>query len=308
MKKFLIKSVLFILPLVIIGIALILSPPTKIRQTNFMAYGVQKDSLLRNTLQPRLILIGGSNVIFGINSGLIKDSLRVNPVDMGLHAGVGLQYMLDSTRDFIKSGDIVVISPEYDQFYGTLAYGSEPLTRMILDVSLSNIKYLKRNQVKPFLKFVRPFLQSKLDIKEYKSGYPDINYSVHSFNEYGDMTAHWYRETKETIVDNFFSGELNNDIFRKLKSYITDMNKRGAHVYMSYPPLREKSFEKNKIKIHEVEEAVDEYDLPVLGEPEDFIIAEDKVYDTQYHFLKEGVDERTMTLINKIKDVLGFSF
>ena len=68
---------------------------------------------------------------------MIKDSLNLNPIDTGIHGNIGLIYMMDNTLPYIKSGDIVVVSPEYQEFYGTVAYGKEELLRTIIDISPS---------------------------------------------------------------------------------------------------------------------------------------------------------------------------
>ena len=70
----------------------------------------------------------------------------MNPINTGIHAGMGLIYMLDHSIGFIRKGDIVVISPEYDHFYGNNAYGGETLLRTIFDVNRKGIYDLRMDQ------------------------------------------------------------------------------------------------------------------------------------------------------------------
>lgn len=54
----------------------------------------KKCQLLEDTPSPRIIFVGGSNLAFGLDSQRIKDSLNINVINYGLHAGIGLKYMM----------------------------------------------------------------------------------------------------------------------------------------------------------------------------------------------------------------------
>lgn len=77
----------------------------------------------RHALPPRIIFVGGSNLAFGLDSQRIKDSLNINVINYGLHAGIGLKYMVDDISTYARKGDIIVFAPEYSHFYSGLAYG-----------------------------------------------------------------------------------------------------------------------------------------------------------------------------------------
>jgi len=97
-----------------------------------MAAVLQKDRLIRTTPSPKIILVGGSNLAFGIDSRLLQDSLHVNVVNMGLYAKLGLRYMLAQVKPYIRAGDIVIVVPEYDQFYGSFSEGDNTLNTALL--------------------------------------------------------------------------------------------------------------------------------------------------------------------------------
>jgi hypothetical protein len=94
MKNFLIKISLFsllLLSVVIIGFVLPVTP----RASKSLLYAkVKKDNLLKKTNNPRIIFVGGSNLSFGINSKVIKDSLKLNPINTAIHASIGLEKMI----------------------------------------------------------------------------------------------------------------------------------------------------------------------------------------------------------------------
>jgi len=69
---------------------------------------LDKDRLLRDTPSPKIVFVGASNLAFGLDSERVQSAMRLPVVNLGLHGGVGLKYMLDSTRPYVKKGDIVV--------------------------------------------------------------------------------------------------------------------------------------------------------------------------------------------------------
>ena len=79
MRKFILKLVLFALPIVIIFLLALFTPTTPRASKSLLMSSINKDSLLKNTPSPRIIFVGGSNLSFGLNSQMIKDSLSLNP-------------------------------------------------------------------------------------------------------------------------------------------------------------------------------------------------------------------------------------
>ncbi|HWE98065.1 MAG TPA: hypothetical protein VG269_29235 [Tepidisphaeraceae bacterium] len=76
----------------------------------------QKDVLLdrRAARGHRLIILGGSNALFGIDGELIERKLHVPTVNYGLHAGLPFTYMLHRVGKKMQRGDTVLLDPEYD--------------------------------------------------------------------------------------------------------------------------------------------------------------------------------------------------
>ena len=62
----------------------------------------KKCQLLEDAPAPRIIFVGGSNLAFGLDSQRIKDSLNINVINYGLHAGIGLKYMIDDISTYAK--------------------------------------------------------------------------------------------------------------------------------------------------------------------------------------------------------------
>jgi hypothetical protein len=64
--------------------------------------------------RPRLVVIGGSGSLLGVDAELLEMKLGVPTVNFGLHAGLGTEYLLYRSRREIRPGDSVLLCPEYE--------------------------------------------------------------------------------------------------------------------------------------------------------------------------------------------------
>ena len=131
MKKF-INNILLIAGILITLILAITMLPME--QDGYLQAYNKKCQLLEDTPSPRIIFVGGSNLAFGLDSQRIKDSLNINVINYGLHAGIGLKYMIDDISTYATKGDIIVFAPEYEHFY-TIAYGESVTVTPLLAVT-----------------------------------------------------------------------------------------------------------------------------------------------------------------------------
>lgn len=136
MRRFINKIAIFILPIIVVFILGVFLPTTPRASKSLLMASVNKNLLLQNTPSPRIIFVGGSNLSFGLNSQMIKDSLQINPINTAIEASIGIQFMIDNTLEYVQDGDIVVLVPEYFIYYRSLNLGSKELMRTILDVNL----------------------------------------------------------------------------------------------------------------------------------------------------------------------------
>lgn len=303
MKKFIFKVSLFsllILFLVVIGFVL---PATPRASKSLLFAKVEKDNLLKKINNPRIIFVGGSNLSFGINSNVIKDSLNLNPINTAIHAGIGLQYMMDNTIQYIKENDIVVLAPEYSHFYGRSVYGGEELLRTVAEIETSKIFELKKEQLKNISKYILKYSFSKLKPTEY-FGYKESDvYSVNSFNQYGDVYTHWDMQQQKFPSDNTIKTNYNSNTIKLIDNFKTEIEKKCAKLFITYPSYQASSFDKNKEQISRVEKELLNNNFELLGTPERYRIPDYMMFNSSYHLLKRGVDYRTELLIEDIKQV-----
>lgn len=304
MGKFLNKLSWFTLILLLPFIIGIFLPATPRVSKSLILSSLKKDSLMKNVKSPRIIFIGGSNLSFGLNSQMIKDSLKLNPINTGIHASIGLIYMMNNALEYIKKGDIVVVVPEYQQFYGDFAYGDdgEELTRIIFDANIFKIRLLDFKELINVIKMLPNYSLSKYKLTEYFNVNESKIYSVNSFNKYGDAYKHWGLEGEEfKPFGNLDSTKFNREVIEKIKKFQKEIKKKKAVLYLSYPGCQELSYLNSKNQIKEIEKYFKKNGFNIIGNPERYMIPDTMMFNTPYHLNRQGVNYRTKIFIADFK-------
>lgn len=65
---------------------------------------------------PRVLLVGGSSVAFGVDPGRLSAEVGRPVVALGVHAGVGLDLVAERAVGMLRAGDVVVVAPELTNF------------------------------------------------------------------------------------------------------------------------------------------------------------------------------------------------
>ncbi|RYE35799.1 MAG: hypothetical protein EOP42_05650 [Sphingobacteriaceae bacterium] len=307
MKQFFIKAFILIFTLGIMLIASVFLPPKNSRQ-NMLYTQIDKNNLLKNVTSPRIIFVGGSNLAYGLDSKQIRDSLHVNPINTGIHINIGLKYMLENALQYVKPGDVIVISAEYQQFYGDLADGETELFSIVTDIAPQSRKLLDYKQYFKLLKLVPQFAQSKLQPRFLFLKYPQDTivgrYDRKAFNQFGDATAHWKLSAENPKPYAEMTTSFNKDILQTLAYFRSVVNQKKAKLYITFPGYQASSYKINQIQIKQVQQKLQDSFFVLISTPKEYIIPDSLIFDTPYHLTKKGVDLRTKLLINDLRKVL----
>ncbi|RYE29713.1 MAG: hypothetical protein EOP42_13770 [Sphingobacteriaceae bacterium] len=307
MKQFLIKAFILIFTLGFLLIASVFLPPKNSKQ-NMLYTQIDKNNLLKNVTSPRIIFVGGSNLAYGLDSKQIQDSLHINPINTGIHINIGLKYMLENTLQYIQPKDVVILSAEYQQFYGDLADGEAELFSIVTDVVPQSWKLLDYKQYFKLLKLVPQFAQTKLQPRFLFLKYPQDTtvgrYDRKAFNQFGDATVHWKLSAENPKPYAAITASFNEDILQKLIQFKDAIIQRKAKLYITFPGYQASSFKINQVQIKQIQQKLTDNHFDIISTPEEYIIPDSLIFDTPYHLTKKGVDLRTKLLINDLKKVI----
>lgn len=63
--------------------------------------------------EKKLVIVAGSNAMFGMNSSLLSEYYGRPVVNQGVNAGIGLPFIIQQAKKILKSGDIAILPIEH---------------------------------------------------------------------------------------------------------------------------------------------------------------------------------------------------
>lgn len=273
----------------------------------------KRELLAAESDKPRIIIVGGSAVAFGVDSALMEEALPTyEVVNYGLYAALGTRVMLDLSVDDLREGDIVVVIPEQQRQTLSDYLGADAMWQAV-DGNYDALLALHTRDVGEMLAAYPSFAISKLRYRIQGKPEADGIYRRDSFNEDGDIVsdlcaanvmADGYDPT--TMID--WDPELPTDEFcDALNAYTEEAARQGAAVWYHFAPM-------NAAAIYDVQDdVIDAYaqslqgriDAPLAGDPKDCVMESGWFYDTNYHLNSSGKIVYTRQLIRNIKAMLG---
>lgn len=302
MKKFLSRFLLFVGLMALLMCSLALIPLNK---DNYLLEQENKNGLLQQISSPRIILLGGSNCAFGYDSKMLSDSTCLPVINMGLHAGLGLKFILDNYLQYAQPEDIVVLSPEYDHFINNGAYGEKSLADLFWEQPCKYVSHMNSYQLCVIFKNTPACIKEKFRYFFFADKIMGESiYVRHSFNEYGDVVAHWNKsntyKSSDVGVEYQETPKVNRNFICYFAQMMKKMNENNIHVVF-YPPVISKSAYLNeKDDIESIVSALEHDSVPFMCPVMDFVYEDSLFFDTKYHLNKNGVQKRTMQIVNML--------
>lgn len=307
MRKFIGKIVIFFVVFGLIFLFGILLPATRASKNNMIAFKDQKDSLLAHVAPPRIVFVGGSNLVFGLDSEKVKSELGLNPINAALAINFGLIYMMDDIIPRLKPGDIVVLAPEYQHYFGKQAFGGNDLLRLLLDVQPSGFSIMRKEHIPNLIKGIPIYFRSKFLYSQYFFDKESDVYGRHIFNQYGDSNFHWNLERREFPDVHPIRGKFNYDLIKEIVEFNRAIEALGGTLFVTYPGCDSHSLGIIQEQVDQVQAELEASGLHILGTPEQYSMEADMMFDQIYHLSKKGVDRRTNLLIEDLQHYPNFS-
>jgi len=292
MKKFFIRVFfLFVLPLVGMGAIILLPQP---EQTGALRI-IFKHTILADTKSPKIVLVGGSNLIYGMDSAAIHERFHIPVVNMSTQRGFGLGRMLDDISPFLYTGDVLLIVPEYEHFVSTWN-GTSVAYDLIFGARQYRLLWSPYYELPGnFSSYLSTRLRGIL-LRHQNSLAAGIDY----YNEYGDLVK--YLGPAMPISPSGNLGVINQTYLNNFFRFVDDFTKRGITVLLSYPSFEEQWFRNNAELIQELDALLRaKENLSVISSPESFCFPADFYHDSQYHLKLEKGAVRTAQLIQDLQ-------
>ena len=287
-------------------------------QDDYVAAQEDKIDLLKNAPSPRIILVGGSNVAFGIDSGMLQENSGYSVVNMGLNANLGLQYMLTVVQTYLHPGDVVIILPEYQQFFNDNDNIGPALVQMLI-ASPKLAHYLSSPkqvfsiiQLFPYA-YTQAIQKTVRDIQERNCVFCTNDEKIYyrtAFNRYGDIIS---QENEHSTIEiphlDLEYSEENPNIHKAIQE-INRFAEKAASLQvttvMIYPATPSPETDGSTIKTLAVlqKQLDDQLNIDIPGDVEDAWYSRALFFDTYYHLTPEGRTLNTMRIMEYIKPYL----
>lgn len=316
MKKFLIKTGLFILSVGVLFTAAYVLTGSHVQEleNDFMAAMIDKHERADEIGSPKIIIAGGSNVAFNIDSERIEEEFGLPVVNLGLSVGLGMDFIVNELIDVAGEGDVIIFSITFfeniDGVYSLKRHTAQHIPKanryFSLDLSEEFTIHSRRLRDNIIAVVYRLLGRSTPAVESDAVSESESIYTRSGFNEYGDFTAHYGLPQVDVLGQRFTFEYTEWEGIDQLNRLHSEVEKKGAELYYIYPAYPYSDFERNREVLTRFDEDMREgLTFPILGEIESSLYPETLFFDTAYHLQREGVIDRTEYFIELIKQFVS---
>jgi len=256
---------------------------------------------------PKLVILSGSNSLFGFSAKRLSEKYGIESVNASVHAGLGLNYILYYARPHIVPGRVFVLPLEYP-LYGKPSSASEyaylyqvagfdPNYFHQLDL-LEKAKFISQISMIDRARFIRAAVAPQA--KNQTGGYQSK-----TLNDWGDETAN---DSKEVTPSMLLSAtrqkpqkySIDDSVWAELDRFVKDVDKAGGTVLLAYPNIYEGSLDLkiNNEFLRELNLRANKSGTKFIGNPESYTFDESRAFDTYYHQNTTGHPSSTVKTVS----------
>ncbi len=278
----------------------------------FVAELGKKYQRMLNVKEPKIAVIGGSSVAFGLDSDLLSRMTGMAVVNFGLYATLGSKVMLDLSEEGLMRGDIAVFAPELDAQALSLYFGARSAWQAI-DAYPPLYEAIAKRNGGDLAEAYDAYLADRAEYLEDGKPDPAGVYNAKNFNREGDvvysrdyntMALGYDPNTIFTIAPEIVS----EDFIAYFNTYCANMADKGVTVYFSFCPI-------NSLALAEGTDAEaiaamenffkENLACRVISSLDDYLMDWGYFYDTNLHLNSSGVPVRTAKLAEDIMAAEG---
>lgn len=272
---------------------------------NYQASMVDKVARLKSIDEPKIVLIGNSNLAFGIDSRQIEEAFGMPVVNMGLHGGVGNAFNEQAARLNVTEGDIYIVS--HTNYNDTDEIKNPMLAWITIENHRELYPFIRKKDWIDMIKAYPTYLKKCLTFWRTGTGNRESGdcYRRSAFNEYGDI----YYPRPQTEGDIDFSSVVINPVNENTTNRLNELNAyltaRGATMLVAAYPIADYKGAPSPKKYEEFgRELASALDCEVISDFTDYMYDVKYFYNSYTHLTDEGASLRTRQLIRDLSDYM----
>ena len=264
----------------------------------------------------KVVFVGGSNVLFGVDSKLFSEITKQPALNFGCAAGMGPELILELLLPYLYKGDLVVMRWEYGHFRFQRS-GEVNLTYLnLLSGPQSGFKKELPIYDRLSLSMAVPFAHIRNAISTHYNPFvaADVYKCKWNIDSLGNirenngtkMSLSLYTPSDQNLMEEYTISSDAQEIF---SNFVDSCRNKGVRVIISWPNIyRNPLYLDHKVpqeKFGQIKEFWASLGLLTLGEPQDYFFDHSLVYDTLYHLNSDGVIKCTSLLAEQLKPALA---
>lgn len=269
---------------------------------------------------PRIIVVGGSGGLYGIQAAMIEEMTGIPTVNFATHAGLGLPYLLHEAQQVLQPGDTAILAFEYELYFPA------EINAVLSDYILSaDPAYLWELPLRERIQFIASasipaMFERILTPVSARETMFDLMRRQQSgeLNDRGDFIANakadqpdGARETVEaqrplgTLMSTGWNAP--NAAWEQLSGFVTWCRENEIRVFATYPNTIDfAEYESGRMKQAErqIRKRFREMGVVTLGDARSAMLPAEDFFNTIYHPTFEGAERRTARLLESLKPKL----
>lgn len=268
--------------------------------------------------RPKIVIVAGSNALFGIDSKMLERAFNRPVVNHGVNAGLLLPYVLLKSREALRPGDIVIMPLEY-HFY---TYDGVPNVQMIDQIFSRDPAFFWELDWDEQLRMVW-----MMSLERMAEGYLARGgeramcgpYGWQNIDSRGDQTHNsaaeaipwgydWENLARE-LPRRYGADADNTRGWRWLERYVAWAKARGVRLILTPPTMMaDPSYrsDPSERRFYEgLPRRVEALGVPFVGNPYDFMYPREYYFNTDYHLTDTGRARHTQKLIEALYPLLS---
>lgn len=272
---------------------------------NYQAALIDKNERLCSIEGPKIVLVGNSNLAFGIDSRMIEEAFGLPVVNMGMHGGLGNPFNEQAALQNVCEGDIVILS--YSNFDDGDVIKNQQLAWITIENHFELWSYVRPKDWKDMIKAYPTYLKDCLELWSQGIGNMDSGdeYSRLQFNEYGDNIYDRPGLLPDTDFSQVHIPEIGDGTIERINGLNADLQKQGATLLMTAYPIPVTEYTPSVEEYEAFSDRIDGLlDCPLISRYEDYMMEKELFYNTYLHLNNQGVKVRTELLIEDLQNYL----
>lgn len=298
---FAIRVLLFSLcAMLVVGLATLSGIPAT--RVDYLGGLKGKHDRLKELASPKVVIIGGSNATFGIDSEALEQALCMPVVNMAIHAGLNYRFMVNEVKNRLGKGDLVLVSLEYYNYSGT--YIVHDIHYQTVDLYAPALKFIGwQHWPKAVMEVAVMRLQATW--RTWSGSYWPMEeqvYRADGFNDRGDIVSHiglGQDPSKLPFEPAGFEGSVSRDFRRAARDLEHHAEVAGARILYCWPALARSAYPGDTVPLT-ITAAMKDLGSRMIGSASDYILPDSSFLDTPYHLRPPGRDHRTHVLIRDL--------